>query len=66
MGDVVLDRVLGDAPLAGFGARLNGASIDDHLASIRESREVYRIEYAEEVAELDTALSNILTDDTPQ
>ena len=66
MGDVVLDRVLGDAPPTGFGARINGASIDDHLVSIRESRELYRIEYAEEVAELDAALSNILAGEKPQ
>ncbi|MDG2155119.1 MAG: hypothetical protein P8M26_04160 [Gammaproteobacteria bacterium] len=66
MGDLVLDRVLGGAPPAGFGVPLNGASIDGHLARVRESREAYRSEYVEELVELDAALSDILAGETPQ
>lgn len=60
LGNILLDRVLGDAPSDGFGVRLNTFNMDDYLAGIRQSRKVYRSDFAEEVAELDAALNKIL------
>ncbi|NNL86587.1 MAG: hypothetical protein HKP27_13090 [Myxococcales bacterium] len=55
VGDLILDRVLDadtGARVAGFGVRLTGENIEDHLERIRSERARYRRERAEDLTDI--------------
>jgi|JI6StandDraft_1071083.scaffolds.fasta_scaffold00181_35 hypothetical protein len=55
LGDELLARIFEDATIVqpgGFGFRLTSSRLEEHLAAIREARELYRRDHAAELAKL--------------